>query len=760
MLNILKRINQDKISARALRDTLDMVVLNLIESTNADASSVFLWNKEVRRFVLAANHGFGPNQIGKLSLGANEGVVAVVAKREEPINLADASNHPAFHFVQGIGEEELHGLLAVPIIHQRKLMGVLVVQKKSNLKFEADDEAFLVTVSAQLSSAIARADASGHLGNDFFGYSNENSQFKGVVGSSGIAIGQAYVVRANANLEAVVSKMATDIDAELKVFEDALQLVRKDMVKACENLSAELRPEERALFDVYLGILDDQALGKEVVELIKQGQWAQGALAHVVKKYSSHFEAMEDPYFRERSSDFRDLGRRVLAKMQADSSQINVIPENAIIIGEELTPTILAEVPEKNIAGLISVRGSANSHIAILARAMGIPTIMGLTDIPYLTLEGKELVVDGYRGIVFCNLTEDRKLHYVRVIKEEAALVKGLESLIELPSVTLDSVPYQLMVNTGLMTDVVRALDRGAEGVGLYRTEVPFMMRDRFPSEFEQTEIYRQQLQSFHPRPVVMRTLDIGGDKSLSYFPISEENPFLGWRGVRVTLDHPEVFLVQVRAMLRASEGLDNLKIMLPMISSIGELEEALHLIYRAVYELQADQVKIVAPQVGMMVEIPSNVYQIKSFALRVDFLSVGSNDLTQYLLAVDRTNPRVADLYDSLHPAVLHSLKKIVDDSNEAGTPISICGEIAGDPIGAVLLVAMGYRQLSMSSTSLLKVKAVLREMDLSWAENMLERVMEMEDQRVIRATVELELIKQGVQLSRLGISSYRQDH
>lgn len=756
MLSILKRINQDVSSARDLRDTLDMVVMNLLESVKADTSSVFLWNSEVRRYVLSSNHGFGPNQIGKLSLGANEGIIALVGKREEPINLADASNHPAFHFVQGIGEENLHGLLAVPIIHHRKLMGVLVVQKKTREKFETEDESFLVTVSAQLSGAIAHADAAGHLGNDFFGRTGQNSFFKGVVGSSGVAIGQAYIVRSNANLDAVGHKTITDFDAEIKVFEEALLQVRNDMVKAGNKLSAELRPEERALFDVYLGILDDKALGQEVVDIIKKGLWAQGALAQVVRGYSKHFEAMEDSYIRERASDIRDLGRRILSKMQEDVSQSVVIPDHAVIIGEELTPAILAEVPESKIAALISVKGSANSHIAILARAMGIPTVMGMMELPYLMLENKELVVDGYRGIVFSNLTEEKKQHYVNVIQEEAALVHGLENLIDKPSETLDGTVHKLMVNTGLMTDVVRSLDRGAEGVGLYRTEIPFMMRDRFPSEYEQTQIYRQHLVSFHPRPVVMRTLDIGGDKALSYFPIREENPFLGWRGIRVTLDHPEIFLVQVRAMLRASEGLDNLRIMVPMISSIAELEDALHLIYRAVHELQSDQVKIIAPKIGMMVEIPSNVYQIKAFASRVDFLSVGSNDLTQYLLAVDRTNPRVAELYDSLHPSVILALKKIIDDAKDLDTPVSICGEIAGDPIGAVLLSAMGYRQLSMSSTSLLKVKAVLREIESSWAEDLLEEVMVMEDPRIIRATVEQGLKKLGIPLSRLGISSY----
>ena len=303
-----------------------------------------------------------------------------------------------------------------------------------------------------------------------------------------------------------------------------------------------------------------------------------------------------------------------------------------------------------------------------------------------------------------------------------------------------------LWVNTGLITDALRSRERGAEGVGLYRTEVPFMMKDRFPSETEQQEIYRQQLATFAPNPVTMRTLDIGGDKALPYFPIQEENPFLGWRGIRVTLDHPELFLLQIKAMLKASVGLDNLSIMLPMISSVGEVDEALHLIYRAHAETEEEGIKVNMPEVGVMIEVPAAVYQIADLGQRVDFLSVGSNDLTQYLLAVDRNNPRVADIYNSFHPAVLTALYKIAQDAKAINKPISICGEFAGNPAGAVLLMAMGYEMLSMNAANLPKVKSVIRGISLEWAQQLLAEVMQLENAHVITATIELALEKIGL--------------
>ena len=754
MLNLLHRIAQEINSSSDLRETLNLVVHRCRDSVQASVCSIFLWDNHFRRFLLAGNEGFDTSAIGKLSLGANEGIVALVGKREEPINLADATNHPAFHSLAEIGEADLHGLLAVPIMHHRKLLGVIVVQKQEQKAFEESHEAFLVTVSAQLASSIAHAEASGYVRAGFFGQGQTNERFEGIPGATGVAIGQAVFVGPATSLESVPNRKAEDIDQEIKSFHHALAAVREDVVKAGEKVAAELRPEEKALFDVYVSILEDEALGNEVIDTIKEGQWAQGALSQVIIRYARHFSEMDNSYLQERASDIRDLGRRILAYLQQCAPTNREIPEGAIIVGEELTPAFLAEVPENRIGAIVSVMGSANSHIAILARAMGIPTVMGLVDMPYRDLDAQELVVDGYRGHVYCNLTPEKRQHFEQIVKDEMETVQGLETIKSLPCVSKDGTDINLLVNTGLMTDVVRSLDRGAQGVGLYRTEVPFMMRERFPSESEQIEIYRQQLEAFNPHPVIMRTLDVGGDKALTYFPIEEENPFLGWRGIRVTLDHPEIFLVQVRAMLKANMGNNNLKIMLPMVSNVGELEEAQHLIHRVVHELQDSGNDIHTPAIGMMIEVPANIYQIKEYANRVDFLSVGSNDLTQYLLAVDRNNPRVADLYNNFHPAVLLALKKIVEDANEANTPVSICGEIAGDPIGAVVMAAMGYQSLSMNSANLLKVKAVLREVDLSWAKTLLDRVLRLDSPLVIRSTLEFALKKEGIPLAKLGIT------
>ncbi len=398
-------------------------------------------------------------------------------------------------------------------------------------------------------------------------------------------------------------------------------------------------------------------------------------------------------------------------------------------MGEELTASNLGEVPVERLAGIVSLRGSSNSHIAILARSLGIPTVMGAVDLPFTHLEGHELVVDGYRGAVFSDPSEPVRERYEEILNEDKQLVASLESIKDLPCETIDNLRVELWVNTGLVADAMLSIERGAEGVGLYRTEIPFMLRDRFPSEEEQRAVYREQLKAFAPRPVTMRTLDIGGDKALPYFPISEDNPFLGWRGIRVTLDHPEIFLGQVRAMLKASEGLDNLRIMLPMISNVPELEVALMLIYRAYDELLEEKYKVKMPKVGVMIEVPAAVYQVRELAKRVDFLSVGSNDLTQYLLAVDRNNPRVADLYHSLHPSVLRALSIIAKDAKETGTPVSICGELAGDPAAALLLVGMGYDVLSMNATNLLKVKSVIRAVSAQQIEHLLTEIIDLAD-------------------------------
>ncbi len=749
MLDILRRTVQEVSSATDLSDALKVVVARIRAAMNTEVCSVYLFDPESKRYVLMATEGLKQEAVGRVSLSSSQGLVGLVGSREEPINVDNAPTHPRFHFLSETGEDPFLSFLGVPIIHHKRLMGVMVVQQRDSRQFDESEEAFLVTMSAQLAGVIAHAEATGNI-LDIPATTNERkktTRFNGAPGAPGVGLGQAFVLSPAADLSGVVDKEAESVDGEIARFDLALEAAREEIRILGEKLSSELRPEEMALFDVYLNMLDDHALGAEVKARIRDGNWAQGALRQVVMQYVGHFQLMEDVYLRERATDIIDLGTRILAHLQGSDahSQEYDFPANTILVSEELTPAMLGEVPPGKLRGLVSVKGSSNSHVAILARAMGIPTVMGVVDVPYAQLHGLELIVDGYRGQIFSSPNEELREQYQAIFDEEQALQKDLQVLRDEPAETLDGHRIPLWVNTGLITDAVRSLGRGAEGVGLYRTEVPFMMKDRFPSESEQQKIYRQQLETFAPNPVTMRTLDIGGDKALTYFPISEANPFLGWRGIRVTLDHPEIFLVQIRAMLKASEGLNNLRIMLPMITSVSEVDEALHLIYRAHAEVLEEGFDVEMPQVGVMIEVPAAVYQIRELGQRVDFLSVGSNDLTQYLLAVDRNNPRVADLYQAFHPAVLNALKMIADMAHEIGKPVSVCGELAGNPLGAVLLMAMGYDMLSMNATNLPKVKSVIRGISRKWADQLLAEVLQIESAPVITATLQLSLEKAG---------------
>ena len=747
MLNTLRKIVQEVNSAKDLKAALGIIVLRVKEAMGSQVCSVYLLDPETNRFVLMATEGLNKRSIGKVSMAPNEGLVGLVGTREEPLNLENAADHPRYRYFAETGEERYASFLGAPIIHHRRVVGVLVIQQKERRQFDEGEEAFLVTMSAQLAGVIAHAEATGSIrGLGRQGKGIQEAKFVGVPGSPGAAVGTAVVMLPPADLDVVPDKTITDIDAELGLFKTAIEGVRADMRTLSAKLATQLRPEERALFDVYLMMLDDAALGSEVTTVIKTGQWAQGALRQVVTDHVNRFELMDDAYLRERASDVKDLGRRLLAYLQEERQQTLVYPDNTILVSEELTPAMLGEVPEDKLVGLVSVLGSGNSHVAILARAMGIPTVMGLVDLPYSKVDGIGMIVDGHRGEVYTNPSDVLRKQFAEVVEEEKQLALGLDALRDLPCITVDGHRMPLWVNTGLLADVARAQKRGAEGVGLYRTEVPFMINQRFPSEKEQLAIYREQLAAFLPQPVTMRSLDIGGDKALSYFPIKEDNPFLGWRGIRVTLDHPEIFLVQTRAMLKASEGLNNLRILLPMISGTHELEEALHLIHRAWGEVRDEGTDVPMPPIGVMIEIPAAVYQTKELARQVDFLSVGSNDLTQYLLAVDRNNPRVADLYDYLHPAVLQALQNVVRDAHAEGKPVSICGEMAGDPAAAVLLMAMGFDSLSMNATNLPKVKWMLRQINLSKAKELLAELMTIDNPQVIHSSLQLALKNLGL--------------
>ncbi len=747
MLEILRSVIQEVNRARDLSSALNIIVDRVRIAMSTEVCSVYLFDEAQQRYTFMATRGLNEDAVGKVSLGLREGLVGLVGERAETINLENAQNHPRHLLLEEVDEEDFHAFMGVPILHHRKVLGVLVVQQKETRRFDESEEAFLITLSAQLAGVIAHAEATGSLMLPLDEANRPSLKFHGMQGAPGVAIGTAIVSVLDAQLHQVPDKHAADIDLEIALFRKAVKETQQEIIATSRKLQDRLQPEELALFNAYLHMLDDSAITGEVIEKINTGHWAQGALRQVISTHVENFESMEDEYLRERGVDVRGLGNRVLARLQSVDTRSIDYPEHTILVSEELTPADLGTVPRSRLAGFVSIKGSGKSHVAILAEAMGVPTVMGVEDLPIELLDHKPMIIDAFQGTIITYPKKEERDYYEGIVKEEALLVKGLGETGDKPCITQDKHRVRLWVNTGLMADVARSLDRGAEGVGLYRTEVHFMMNDRFPTEEEQRAIYREHLQAFAPRPVTMRTLDIGGDKALSYFPIKEANPFLGWRGIRVTLDHPEIFLAQVRAMIRANDDLDtDLRIMLPMVTSIAEIDEAQRLISQCYREIIEEGGELEMPDIGVMIEVPAAVYQAREIIKRVDFLSVGSNDLIQYMLAVDRNNAQVAELYQEFHPAVLHALLQVVQAAHEEHKEIGICGEMAGNPSAAVLLMAMGFDVLSMNSISLPLVKHALGNFTLSHAKVMLAEVLKMDNAYLIKNYIEDEMRASGL--------------
>ena len=737
MLKPLRRIVEEVENASNTQEALETLVQQTRQSLECDSCSVFVVDFKTHEFVLRATDGSHSTDILGLRLGPEEGLLGFIAEHEKPLNIADVRTHPSFIDLSAMGGGEFNALLGVPIINNRRLLGILTVESKDARRFAEDEEAFLVTLATQIATVMERAETDQIIAHQNSDAIHDDTVLLGIPSGKGVGIGRGVVVFPPADLDAVPEKTIDDIPAEIEILKVAVQKTR-DIIQDLGNKLAQSLPQaEQDLFNAYLRLLDNESLEKDIIDEIKCGQWAQGALKIAIRKRMRQFEEMDDTYLRERAADIKDLGQRVLARLQLHEINDIDYPEKTVLMGEELSATDLARVPKGKLVGIAMAKGSANSHVAILARALGVAAATGVSNLPYTHLEKKELIIDGYYGHVYIEPTPALRQEFLLLAEEEKQLDESLNELRDLPAETPDGHRVNLYVNLGLDADASSALAVGTEGVGLFRSEVPFMTREQFPSEEEQRIIYRQVLNAFSPRPVVMRTLDIGGDKSLPYFPIEEENPFLGWRGIRISLDHPDIFLAQARAMMRANRGLENLSILLPMISNVYEVDDAKAMLLQAHAEVNEEQ-PTVLPSIGIMIEVPSAVYLARSLARRVDFLSVGSNDLTQYILAVDRNNAQVSGLYDAYHPAVLHALHQVVRAAKSENTPVSICGELAGDPVVTTLLIAMGFDSLSASPASFARVKWVARRFPHYQMRAILKEVMKYDDPAEIRTYLE----------------------
>ncbi len=736
MISRLQRIVQEVGRAPDIQHALDLISARLIENLIADACTIFLASAEdPSLLILKSSYGLNPDIVGKVTRRFGQGLIGMVAARAESVNLINAIEHKNFILVPDSGEADFPVYLGVPIITHRKVHGVIAIQR-AETPFNEDDEAFLATLASQLANSLEHAESLGR-----FKLISEHKLeptthiVRGVAGAPGMAIGEAIVLSRGSDLNSVPDKKIKQHKPEIKGFKAAINEVQQALIQQAERMRGSLPDEECALFVAYAQMLSSGSLIDDTIKAIEQGNWAPASWRDTVEAHARIFEQMDDEYLAERANDIRDLGRRVLRKLMLEQGPNINFPENTILIGDEISATDLADVPADRLSAIVSAHGSGSSHVAILAHALGIPAVMGVPNLAVNQMDGLKVIVDGYSGSAYIDPNQSLLSEYHTYLEEEEAIEQELLGLKNEEAVTLDNHHISLYVNSGLMADHTPSLRSGAEGVGLYRTEIPFQIRDRFPSEDEQYQIYRDVLETFKGKPVVLRTLDVGGDKPLNYFPIKEANPFLGWRGVRITLDHPEIFITQVRAMMRANLGIDNLQILLPMISGQSELDDSLILIHRVKDELEEELgERLKFPTVGAMIEVPSAVYQIDDICNLVDFISIGTNDLTQYLLAVDRNNENVAELFSSLHPAVLKAIRQVVEGAIRTDTPVSVCGEMAGDPMGVMALLGMGIDSLSMSVGSLLRAKKVIKSVSISEMASMFREAITMTDAEDIR--------------------------
>ena len=765
MLTTLRRIVLEFSQDTQLQSALERMVSQIKNSLKTDCCSVYLANYAQQHFLLMASDGLAQDSFGQTTIGFSEGLVGLVGQREEPLNIANARNHPHYIHTPEVEEDDFNAFLGTPIIHQRKVLGILSIQQKQARNFTEDEEAFLVTLAAQLASALANAEVK-----NLFNQAEKNhgvKQLLGIAGAPGIALSQIMVCQPKAKLSTqALKKVSSDQQSkQIQRFEQAVDKTLADFEQLSHKLSSMITNDSLAIFDVYIQLLEQAELRQGVLTKINQGWQAESALKLVIEHYVMQFEAIDDSYLKERASDIRDLGNRLLLNLQQQQTQKLSLPKAFILLAEDVTAAMLAEYQHQGLKAVVSLSGSANSHAAILAHALELPAIMGLSNIPVAQLDQQQAIVDGYSGELFINPGEALKREYQHLIAQESELTNQIQQDIHLPTITPDGRAIELQLNAGLSAGFECPENLGALGIGLYRTEIPFMNRHCFPSEHEQTKLYEQILAGFPRKPVTMRTLDVGGDKSLPYFPITEDNPFLGWRGIRITLDHPEIFLVQVRAMMRANQHHKNLEIMLPMISNVGEVDEAVRLINQAYFEVNSELKSefktekgssfqyqdnpLPRPKIGIMLEVPAVIFQLEELAHRVDFFSVGSNDLTQYLLAVDRNNAQVANLHDAYHPAVLRAFNTIAQQSEKYLVPLSLCGELAGEPAGALLLLAMGFDKLSMNGHNIARIKWVIRHVNFKRTKVILSHTLKFTTAKQVHSYL-------NEQLEQLGLGGF----
>ncbi len=685
-----------------LRDVVELVAKHM----RADVCSVYLYDEQEHKLVLRATKGLSESHVGKLALEPGEGITGAALKELRPIIADRGESDPNFKYIPALGEEAFQAFLAVPIRQGLSRIGVLVLQHQKAGFFSGKDSRALQVIASQLAATLEnveilmelrkapRETGPGERGPLVF--------FRGEQSCGGIGVGRLLVfgtpqqgmAEALSRPESTGSSPAGTRGVD--EFKQAVELTREQLEQLQYTLDERLSDVASLIFSTHLLMLMDVEFTGRMQSAIEDGQPASAAVVSVVNEYVDLFSKTSNPRVQEKAVDVKDLGHRILANLTStDGNEVTADYSGLVVVARSLFPSELVKLAAQNVEGVILAAAGATAHISILARSLEIPTVLTRDERAFDMDDGAPVILDGLAGTVFVNpeaamLAEfrDRKHRLLEQTDDDAP--EGAK--------TRDGIEIDVAANVNLYHDTRLARQSKATGIGLYRSEFPFIIRNAFPSEEEQYAIYRRIVEAFDGKPVVLRTLDIGGDKQLQYLdPVTESNPFLGFRGIRFSLAHPDLFREQLRAMLRAGSNA-NLHILFPMISSVDEFLDARDLVRSCVRELLEEGLETQKnPRLGAMIELPSAVEAVEELVAVADFLSIGTNDLVMYMIGVDRTNERVMEMYRPHHPAVLRALARIIRAADRAQKPVSVCGDAASDSAVLRFLIGAGLRRLSV---------------------------------------------------------------
>ena len=745
---LLRRLREVMAEPVSAQDRLDKIVVLIAANMVAEVCSVYVLRVD-GTLELYATEGLKREAVHQTVLNQDEGLVGLVASEANPINLSEAQSHPAFSYHPETGEEIYHSFLGVPVLRAGNTLGVLVVQNRARRTYSEEEEEALQTTAMVLAEMIASGELLALAKPGAEPAIRPRRHMTGVAMSDGIALGHVVLHEPRVTVKNVI---ADDVQKELARLNDAVEKLRDDLDAMLDRGEFAEGGEHRDVLEAYRMFAHDQGWQHRLQEAVMTGLTAEAGVERVQSDTRARMLRSTDPYLRERLHDLEDLGNRLMRQLMGrdHAPSKEQLPDNAVLVARAMGPAALLDYDRKKLRGLMLEEGGPTSHVAIVARALGIAAVGEVPNASGLVEAGDPIIVDGTTGDVHVRPPQDIEVAYGERVKLRARRQAQYRALREKPCITKDGEQVSLMINAGLLVDLPHIADTGAAGIGLFRTELQFMVATAMPRVAEQLSLYRSVLDAAGDKPVTFRTLDIGGDKVLPYMRnIEEENPALGWRAIRLGLDRPGLMRSQVRALLRAAAGRE-LKIMFPMVATVAEFDEAKALVEGELTHLRRHRHKL--PErvdVGTMVEVPSLLFQLDELIPRVDFLSVGSNDLVQFLYAVDRGNLRVANRFDPISPPVLRALKNIVDKATAAGKPVTLCGELASNPAGALALVALGYRSLSLTPSALGSIKAMLLDLDSKKAAAMLRPLIEKPVKDIkIRQRIEEFASAEGLQL------------